>query len=68
MACRGGRSQWRKVHLAMNPARSDIRVVEFTFSRDGESPVLADLRGQIPKDEQIHTVTVFHRCCFKTHA
>lgn len=43
-----GRRQWRKVHLAMDPATSDIRAVEFTPSRDGDSPVLPDLLGQIP--------------------
>jgi hypothetical protein len=32
------RRQWRKVHLAMDPATSDIRAVEFTPSRDGDSP------------------------------
>jgi len=47
----------RKVHLAMDPATSDIRAVEFTPSRDGDSPVLPDLLGQIPEDEQIGTVT-----------
>ena len=52
-----GRRQWRKVHLAMDPARSDIRAVEFTPSRDGDSPVLPDLLSQIPADEQIGTVT-----------
>ena len=29
-----GRRQWRKVHLAMDTATSDIRAVEFTPSRD----------------------------------
>jgi hypothetical protein len=43
-----GRRQWRKVHLAMDPATSDIRAVEFTSSRDGDSPVLPDLLEQIP--------------------
>jgi hypothetical protein len=52
-----GRRQWRKVHLAMDTATSDIRAVEFTPSRDGDSPLLPDLRGQIPEDEQIGTVT-----------
>ena len=52
-----GRRQWRKVHLAMDPATSDIRAVEFTPSRDGDSPVLPDLLRQIPADEQIGTVT-----------
>jgi len=52
-----GRRQWRKVHLAMDPATSDIRAVEFAPSRDGDSPVLPDLLGQIPADEPIGTVT-----------
>ena len=52
-----GRRQWRKVHLAMDPATSNIRAVEFTPSRDGDSPVLPDLLGQNPADEAIGTVT-----------
>ncbi|MCC1492385.1 IS5 family transposase [Cognatishimia sp. F0-27] len=52
-----GRRQWCKVHLAVDPATSDIRAVEFTPSRDGDSPVLPDPLGQIPGDEQIGTVT-----------
>jgi len=51
------RRQWRKVHLAMDTTTSDIRAVEFTPSRDGDSPVLPDLLEQIPEDEQIGTVT-----------
>ena len=47
----------RKVHLAMDPATSDIRAVEFTPSRDGDSPVLPDLLGHIPENELIGTVT-----------
>ena len=43
-----GRCQWRKVHLAMDTATSDIRAVEFTSSSDGDSPVLPELLGQIP--------------------
>lgn len=49
--------QWRKVHLVMDTATSDIRAVEFTPSRDGDSPVLPELLGQIPQDEDIGTVT-----------
>ena len=41
----------------MDPATSDIRAVEFTPSRDGDSPVLPDLLSQIPVGEQIGTVT-----------
>jgi len=52
-----GRRQWRKVHLAMDTATSDIRAVEFTPSSDGDSPVLPELLDQIPEGEQIATVT-----------
>jgi len=52
-----GRRQWRKVHLAMDTATSDIRAVEFTASSDGDSLVLPDLLTQIPEDEDIGTVT-----------
>ena len=41
----------------MDTATSDIRAVEFTPSREGDSPVLPDLLGQIPDDEAIGTVT-----------
>ncbi|CUH20517.1 Transposase DDE domain protein [Jannaschia seosinensis] len=52
-----GRRQWRKVHLAMDTATSEIRAIEFTPSSDGDSPILPGLLGQIPEDEQIGTVT-----------
>lgn len=52
-----GRRQWRKVHLAMDASTSDIRAVEFTPSRDGDSPVLPELLDQISKDEEIGSVT-----------
>lgn len=48
-----GRRQWRKVHLAMDTATSDIRAVEVTSSGDGDSPILPELLGQISGDEQI---------------
>lgn len=51
------RRQYRKVHLAMDTATGDIRAVEFTPGREGDSPVLPDLLDQIPPDEQIGTVT-----------
>ena len=41
----------------MDTATSDIRAVEFTPSSDGDSPVLPQLRDQIPKCEAIGTVT-----------
>ena len=41
----------------MDTATGDIRAVEFTPSREGDSPVLPDLLDQIPEGEQIGTVT-----------
>lgn len=57
-----GRRQWRKVHLAMDSATSDIRAVEFTPSSDGDSPVLPELLDQIPEGEDIGTVTAHGAC------
>lgn len=51
------RRQWRKVHLAMDTATGDVRAVEFTSSREGDSPVLPGLLAQIPSDQPIGTVT-----------
>ena len=58
-----GRRQWRKVHLAMDTATSDIRAVEFTPSSDGDSPVLPELLDQIPEGDMIGTVTAPSRAC-----
>ena len=41
----------------MDTATSDIRAVEFTLSREGDSPVLPELLDQISNDEPIGTVT-----------
>ncbi len=57
-----GRRQWRKVHLAMDTATSDIRAVEFASSGDGDSPVLPELLDQIPAGEEIGTVTADGAC------
>ncbi|PZX16349.1 DDE family transposase [Palleronia aestuarii] len=51
------RREWRKVHLTMDTATGDIRAVEFTTSRQGDSPILPELLSQIPADEGIETVT-----------
>ncbi len=64
------RREWRKVHLAMDTATGDIRAVEFTSSRQGDSPFvgetiprivscpssLPELLSQIPAGEEIETV------------
>ena len=66
-----GRRQGRKGHLAMDAATSDIRAVEFTPCRDGDSPFvgktvhrtvslsssLPERLDQIPGDEEIGIVT-----------
>jgi uncharacterized protein (DUF2336 family) len=51
------RRQWRKVHIAMDTETGDLRAVEFTSSRQGDSPLLPDLLAQIPEEEEIATVT-----------
>ncbi|SFT75137.1 Transposase DDE domain-containing protein [Sedimentitalea nanhaiensis] len=51
------RRQYRKVHLAMDTGSGDVVAVEFTSSREGDSPVLPDLLDQIPVDQEIGTVT-----------
>jgi hypothetical protein len=53
IAERGARSIWRWI----DTATSDIRAVEFTPSRDGDSPVLPNLLEQIPVGENISTLT-----------
>lgn len=71
-----GRRQWRKVDLALDTATSDIRAVEFTSSSDGDSPFvgalihrinalpssLPELLDQVPKGEEIGTVTADGAC------
>ncbi|KAF0675242.1 IS5 family transposase [Profundibacterium mesophilum] len=51
------RRQWRKVHIAMDAGTGDVRAVEFTSSRQGDSPLLPELLGQIPPEETIGMVT-----------
>jgi len=57
-----GQRQWRKVHLAMGTATTDMRAVEFTPSNDGDSPVLPELLDQIPEGEEIGTLTADGAC------
>ena len=45
------------MHLAMDTATSDIRAVEIIPSSDGDSPVLPERLDQIPKGEEIGSVT-----------
>ncbi len=50
------RRQWRKVHIAMDADTVDVRAVEFTSSRQGDSPLLPELLAQIPPEEKIGTI------------
>jgi transposase len=51
------RQVWRKIHLGIDEETLEIRAVEITGSHIGDAPVLPDLLGQIPANEQIGSVT-----------
>jgi Transposase DDE domain. len=48
---------WRKVHLGIDEKTLEIRAVEFTSSDIGDAPILPDLLGQIPPDQEMGSVT-----------
>ena len=48
---------WRKIHLGIDEKTLEIRAVEFTSSDIGDAPILPDLLGQIPPDQEIGSVT-----------
>lgn len=52
----GNRPEW-KVHIAMDTGTGDVRAVEFTSSRQGDSPLPPELLSHILRDELINTVT-----------
>ncbi|MBE3637185.1 transposase [Mangrovicoccus sp. HB182678] len=51
------RRQYRRVHLAMDMATSDIRAAEFASSRDGGGPILPELFDRVPKGALTATAT-----------
>ncbi len=51
------RRVWRKIHLGIDEQTLEIRVVEIAGSHVGDAPVLPDLLGQIPADEEIGSVS-----------
>lgn len=51
------RRVWRKIHLGIDEQSLEIRAVEITGSHIGDAPVLPDLLGQIPPDQEIGSVT-----------
>lgn len=51
------RRVWRKIHLGIDEQTLEIRAVAITGNHIGDAPVLPDLLGQIPSDEEIGSVT-----------
>jgi len=51
------RRVWRKIHLGIDEETLEVRAVEITGSHIGDAPVLPDLLGQIPADQEIGSVT-----------
>ncbi len=48
---------WRKIHLGIDEETLEVRAVEITGSHIGDAPVLPDLLGQIPADQETGSVT-----------
>ena len=51
------RRQWRKVHLGIDAQTLQIRAIAVTTNEVGDSPMAADLLGQIPSHEQVVSFT-----------
>jgi hypothetical protein len=51
------RRQWRKVHLGIDAATLEIRAKEVTDNSIGDAPMLVNLLGQIPAEEQLASVS-----------
>ena len=51
------RRLWRKLHIGVDEETLEIRAIEVTSSSIGDAPMLPDLLGQIPPDEDIGSVT-----------
>ena len=51
------RCLWRKLHIGVDEQTLEIRAIEVTSSSIGDAPMLPDLLGQIPPDENIGSVT-----------
>lgn len=47
----------RKIHIGMDARAGNVRTVEFTSSRQGDSPMLPEPLAQFPADEEISSVT-----------
>ena len=50
------RRQWRKVHLGIDAETLEIRAIEVTDNSVGDAPMLPELLGQIPTEEEVLSV------------
>jgi transposase len=51
------RRVWRKIHIGIDEQTLEIRAVEVTGSNTGDAPMLPHLLNQIPRDQEIGSVT-----------
>lgn len=51
------RRQWRKLHQGVDPQTLEIRAMEVTDNRTGDATMPPELLSQIPKAEELVTVT-----------
>jgi len=47
---------WRKTHIGIDEETLEVRAVEVTNSNIGDAPMLPELLGQIPPDQEIGSV------------
>ena len=55
------RRQWRKVHLGIDAQTLQIRAIAVTANEVGDSPMAADLLGQISRNEEIASLPLMER-------
>jgi hypothetical protein len=51
------RRVWRKIHIGIDEQTLEIRAVEISGSTTGDAPMLPHLLKQIPRNQQIGSVT-----------
>lgn len=51
------RRLWRKIHIGIDEETLEVRAVEVTTSNVGDAPMLPDLLDQIPREQDIGSVT-----------
>jgi hypothetical protein len=51
------RRVWRKIHIGIDEQTLEVRAGEITGSNTGDAPMLTHLRNQIPRNQEIGSVT-----------